>query len=314
MFNLGRSLGSLGVASIIMALAGMNAAASSLTSCISATTLQALINDGTCQYGDKLFSNFLFEFAGSTSNAVASAPLVPASNTVDVAFSSPSGLDTFGNPVDPTITFSFTANNVVSPYQGLTLIIQYQVDISPDWVAEITGISGGATGAYTTARTVSGVTLTPASHPLGFEKDACVGGPFDEGNAPAPTPIPSIGCDGYDSGTVLATNSFTYPGANTSLSTTTSVGPGTFTFPGSDQPATEVGVYDVFVLSGGTATKVVNGKKVVTGSAIQTAKVVSFYNTIDEKDFGRVPEPTTLLLVGAGALVLGIRMRRREKS
>ena len=304
----------IGLAAVLMALAGMNAVAAPVTACSSATTLQDLINVGTCQYGDKLFSNFLFDFSGSTSNGVASAPLVPATSTVDVAFSNPGGDDIFGNPINPTLTFTFTTNNTVTPYQGLNLIIQYQVDVSPDWVAEITGMAGGATGAYTTGQTVGGVTLTPASHPLGFEKDACIGGPFDEGNAPYPTPIPSIGCGGYDSGTVLATNSFTYPGANTSLSTTTSVGPGTFTFPGSDQPATEVGVYDVFVLSGGTATKVVNGKKVVTGSAIQTAKVVSFYNTIDEKDFGRVPEPTTLLLVGAGALVLGIRMRRREKS
>jgi hypothetical protein len=263
----------------------------------SATTLQQLINAGTCQYFDKVFSNFLFNFSGGTSNNQVGVPLIPDATNVDVSFSTPGGFLAPGLPADPTLTFTFTANNTVAPYQNMVLTIQYQVDIAPGGGAVFTGMSGSATGAYTTARSVTDGTgthtLTPAGHPLQMQKFACIDGAFDTGNAPFPSQL----CDGTDSGMVINTGAFTYSGANLSLSNTLSKG-GSFTYPQADRPVTEVGAFDIFTIVGGTK-----------GSVTQTAAAISMSNSFQQ---ALAPEPGSLVLIGGSLFALGYIKRRKK--
>jgi len=305
MFMLSVAIRKLALPVSVLAFAAINASASPVL-CTSAGTLQALINDGSCQYYDKIFSNFLFNFQGGTSNNQVASPLVPAATDVGTAFSSPSGFGAYGNPVDPTLTFTFNANNTVGPYQNLVLTIQYQVDIAPTENAKFTGMSGSATGAYTTSQTVSDVsgshTLTPGGHPLQMQKYACINGAFDMGNAPFPSQL----CDGSDSATVVNTGNFSYSGANLSLTNPQTRG-GSATYPLSDGTVTTVGAYDAFTIFGGTTS---DGK----GSTTQTAKALSMSNSFIETDSGlfTAPEPAPMVLIGASLFGLGYFRRKKR--
>jgi hypothetical protein len=283
-----------------LSLLAFSGVASAASACTSALTLQQLINAGACQYFDKVFSNFLFNFSGGTSNQAVGVPLVPDATNVDVSFSTPSGFVAPGVPADPTLTFTFTANNTVAPYQNMVLTIQYQVNVVGGG-AVMTGMSGSATGSYTTAQTVTDGTdthtLNPAGHPLQMQKYACIDGAFDTGNAPFPSQL----CDGTDSGTVINTGAFSYPGSNLSLSSTLTKG-GSFTYPLVDRPVTQVGAFDVFTIVGGTTSD-------NTGSTTPTAQAVSMQNSFLEVP---APEPGTMVLIGGSLFALGYIRRRKS--
>lgn len=274
----------LAFSGLLMGFAAVNAQATPI-SCTSATSLATLISDGSCQYLDKIFSNFALNFAGGHTSGSVLTPTVPPANTVLASFTN-SGTFTNGIPSSVTLNFSFSQNNTISNYQTLDLQIQYQVDIASGAPAEMTGVSGSTVAALSSSGTSNTIRAT---------KDSCAGAGYVYGGLGS---APSDVCQSAEDDPVYTATSWT-KGSGVSLQDTRG---GNTTFSG---PFTEVGAYDEVRLAGGTGTV----------SPTATAAVFSVSNTFDEQyaPLPTVPEPGTLALIGGALIGLSALVRRRGR-
>lgn len=254
-------------------------------SCTTAPSLAALITDGSCQYLDKIFSNFALNFAGGHTSGSVPTPTVPPANTVLASFTN-SGTFTNGVPSSVTLTFSFSQNNSISNYQTLDLQIQYQIDIAPGAPASMTGVSGNTVAALSSAG--SGNTIRAA-------KDSCAGAGYVYGGLGS---APSDVCQSPEDDPVYTATSWT-KGTGLTLQDTNG---GVTSF---SAPVTEAGAFDEVRLSGGTGTV----------SATPTAGVFSVSNTFDQEyaPSPAVPEPGTLALIGGALIGLSAIVRRKSR-
>lgn len=278
----------LALTGLLMGFTAVNALAAPVL-CTSAPNLATLITDGSCQYLDKVFSNFALNFLGGHTSGSVATPTVPPANTVLASFSN-SGSFTNGIPSSVALTFSFSANNTISDFQTLELAIQYQVDIATGSPANMTGVSGNTVAALSNSGTANSIIAL---------KDSCAGSGYIYGGlASAPTdscPQPPA----LEDDLVYRVTSWT-KGSGLSLHVTRG---GTTSF---SAPVTEVGAYDDVSLSGGTGTV----------SPTQTAGIFSVSNTFNEQYAPppSVPEPGTLFLIGGALLGLSAFVRRKRAA
>jgi len=277
---------------LLVGITALNATAAPL--CTSAATLAALITDGSCQYQDKLFSNFALNFTGGTTSGSVLSPTVPAPSSVTATFSR-GALDSNGIPVSVTLAFAFTANNSISNYQTLDLQIQYQVDVvnTAGHSYAITGESGSTTGAVNNA--------SPNNAFVKASKDSCGGDGYEyDGLGSAPTE----NCTGGNGGPpAVGGNGVEDVPVYTALQLTHGVFPTLNSKGGSasfSQPYVTVGTYDEVQLSGGTGTV----------SATQRAEVTQVSNTFSEVSVA--PEPGTVVFMGSAMIALCGFARRKK--
>jgi hypothetical protein len=273
----------LTLSGLLMGVTAVNALA--VPMCTSAPNLAALITDGSCQYLDKIFTNFAIDFSGGHTSGSVATPTVPPANTVSANFSN-SGTFTNGIPSSVTLTFSFTANNSIADYQTLDLQIQYQVDIAPGDNANMTGISGSTVAALSSSGTGNTIRAT---------KDSCAGAGYEYGGLGS---APTEACDippALEDDPVYTATSWT-KGSGLTLHDTRG---GSTSF---SLPVTTVGAYDEIRLNGGTGT--------VSGTP--TAGIFAVANTFDEQYVPPVPEPGTLGLIGGALIGLSVFLRRKS--
>lgn len=275
----------LALPALLIGITAGNASATPVL-CTSAPNLAALITDGSCQYLDKIFTNFAINFSGGHTSGSVSTPTVPPANTVVANFSN-SGSFTNGIPSSVTLSFSFTTNNTISNYQTLDLQIQYQVDIVPGTFANMTGISGNTVAALSSSGTANAIRAL---------KDSCAGTGYEYGGLGS---APTEACDtppALEDDAVYAASSWTKGSGLTNH--VTHGGSTTFS-----APVTTVGTFDEVSLSGGTGTV----------SPAQTAGVFSVSNTFDEQYAPpTAPEPGTMVLIGGALVGLSIFVRRKR--
>jgi PEP-CTERM motif-containing protein len=280
MLKLYTTVSKLALPALLLGFTAAHALAAPL--CTSAGTLAGLIADGSCQFDDKVFSNFSYDFTGGTTSGKVSSPTVPAPSTVNAVFTD-SGTFTHGVPDSVTLTFNLTANNTISNYQSIDLALQYQVNIAFGGNAAMTGVSGNTTAALASSNTTNTVRAV---------KDSCAGAGYQYGGLGS---APTENCLGFEDDPVYTSTSFA---KGTGLTNHVTHG-GATTF---STDATVVGAYDEVKLGGGTGTV----------SSAKTAGVFSFSNTFDQVYVppSPVPEPGTLTLMGGVLVGLCICIRR----
>lgn len=270
--------------SLLIGFAAANASAANV--CVN-ETLAALISQTAttpCSFQDKLFSNFVFLFSGSTSNGAVPLPLVPSTSNVNVVFSN-GAIDSNGIPASVSIQFQFTTNNTVAQSQSMDLQVQYKVAIAGSTNATITSIGGNGTGAFDS-------TNNSNPTPLDSYKDSCLGGVF---NVTKATNRPQDLCASGTQTTVYNTTSFA---GGTGLTNPNTQG-GSINFSG--QPS--AGIFDEFLVDGGGGT-----------SPTANAEVIQFTNTFFQTDTtpSGTPEPGTLALMGGALVGLSAFLRRKK--
>lgn len=285
---------SLLIFSFLLAVS-MPSAFGSINPCTSFSTLADYIGSGStgCQLGDKVLSNFAFQFSGGTSSEGFPSPLVPSASEVGVstAFAGNSSV-----PDWVSLTFNFNGYASVAANQTMDLKIQYVVTTplpitynGTIYTPSMTQVDTSGAGAR---RTQSPTTSSRAY----LTSTACVGGPFDVAGL-----TPTGACLGDQTDPLLSSTSY----GNTANANNPNLVANQHTISGStsaDLPATQVGVYDYIQLIGGSTDSPTSASQAAASTV--TSK---FYESYDQT---AVPEPMTLVLVGLSLVGLGVRLRR----
>jgi hypothetical protein len=260
------------VAAAILALASISASAAYIDTC-SGIAISALTG-GTCTLGDKQFSNFL----------VLGSANAPAASTITLT-----GTYDTTDPINPiaTLSFGFGTSPQVNLGQSMTIQIGYLVTVN-DSSYVINGIDGAITGTVADGWD-GGQRITFAKNYCYGEQLVTPGGDdlFAGDASDCPSEDSTFGSVGFYyavPGTV---------GYNDIGKALVSAG-------------SSFGTLDVINLVGPTVT----GSGGATPTAVLTSAANIFYQTCT--DCGpTVPEPATLLLIGAGLLGLGALRRKR---
>jgi hypothetical protein len=213
--------GFLGVAALLTLACG-NVFAYTLCSAItpsdeSYVSLSDYIATGTCQLGDKVFSNFAL---GITSTG---SPSTPITDDIEVT-----PLTAYlSTPSDYGLEFDFVyGNNTVAPSQTMNIDIQYEVQATLP-IVEVYAEAYG--GTYTVAGNTGNSVDTA--------KNLCLGQPFDSLSSDSSTSVCA------DPGVPLSVTVPTLGTYDDDESNSVS---------GSPLPATIIGVSDLMQLNGGT--------------------------------------------------------------
>jgi len=260
--------------------------------------------NGGCQAGDFVFSNFLYEFQSSTTVGPVTSPDATTNVLVQINTLT-SGLDgsgttaTTNNPIVQVITdfsnsFGGDSSAAITDDQTFNLQVQYTVSLAPTaptnvYLGQMDG--SGMAGLDQTAGDATGDYL----------KDLCTGAAFHSSGSPGNNTSLNGHCNAGNS-------------ADTSVADAT--------FEDAGQPVTDPSNWDT---EGGTADSLnmtsfgvhdeidLNGGDIDTGD--NTAAAGTMENDLVE-DFSSLgsgtPEPGTFMLLG-GAL-LGLGVIRRKKS